>query len=205
MDNIAGIGYIRRVDEIVTLREAAELLGISPSTLRHQARGGRIRARLIGKTWVSTREEIERYRRANLGRPGRPAPVNPFLVRAYYAFGPVAGRTPAWLISYDQETFVTDPGGGKQAPIAWTGEPVIEAIATREKAAPTEASFDALTREQIEEALHLDLDLAMQVYADFPEPAVVFRAGPIWNAERFRRWQTVAQMRTTGNWAGQHS
>jgi hypothetical protein len=193
------------MDDIVTLKDAARLLGISPSTLRHQARAGRMRARLIGKTWVATRDEIERYRRANLGRPGRPAPINPVLVRAYYAFGPLAGRTPAWLISYDQETFVIDPGGGNQAPIVWNGEPVIEPIATRESASPTQASFDALTREQVEEALRLGLDAAMQVYVDFPEPAAVFRAGPVWNAERFNRWQTVAQMRAPGDRAGRRS
>lgn len=192
------------MDEILTLKEAAGLLGISPSTLRHQARAGRVRARLIGKTWIATRDEIERYRRANLRRPGRPAPINPALIRAYYAFGPVAGRSPAWLISYDQETFVIDPGGGNQAPITWTGDPAIEAIRTREKTAPTQASFDALTRDQVEEALRLDLDVAMKVYVDFPEPAVVFRAGPVWNAEQFSRWVAVAQMRAPGDSAGRH-
>ena len=60
------------IDDILTLVEAAELLGLSASTLRHQAQAGRLRARLVGKTWVTTRDEVERYRRENLGQAGRP-------------------------------------------------------------------------------------------------------------------------------------
>jgi hypothetical protein len=60
------------LSEIWTLAEAAVVLGIAPSTLRHQAVTGRLRARLIGKTWVTTRSEIERYRAESLGRPGHP-------------------------------------------------------------------------------------------------------------------------------------
>jgi hypothetical protein len=58
--------------DILTLAEAGDLLGRSPSTMRSQVAAGRLRARLIGKTWITTRDEIERYRRSNLGRPGRP-------------------------------------------------------------------------------------------------------------------------------------
>jgi len=60
------------IDDILTLAEAGELLGRSASTLRHQAVAGRLRARLIGKTWVTTKAEVERYRRDSLGQPGRP-------------------------------------------------------------------------------------------------------------------------------------
>ena len=56
----------------MTLAEAARELRISPSTLRNQRRAGRLRARLVGKTYVTTTEEVERYRRASLGRAGRP-------------------------------------------------------------------------------------------------------------------------------------
>lgn len=59
-------------DNILTLAEAAELLGRSATTLRAQAVAGRLRARLIGKTWITTRDEVERYRRENLGNVGRP-------------------------------------------------------------------------------------------------------------------------------------
>jgi excisionase family DNA binding protein len=44
-----------------TLAEAAVLIGRSPSTLRHQAQRGTLRARLIGKTWVVTRRDLDRY------------------------------------------------------------------------------------------------------------------------------------------------
>jgi len=36
-------------DDIVTLADAGALLGISPTTLRHQVKVGRLAARLIGK------------------------------------------------------------------------------------------------------------------------------------------------------------
>jgi hypothetical protein len=58
--------------DILTLAEAAELLERAPSTLRNQVKAGNLRARLIGKTWVTTRAEVERYRREHLGRLGRP-------------------------------------------------------------------------------------------------------------------------------------
>lgn len=61
------------LDDLLSLADAAAELGISASTLRHQAQAGRIRARLFGRTWITTRQEVERYRRESLGSPGRPA------------------------------------------------------------------------------------------------------------------------------------
>jgi excisionase family DNA binding protein len=46
-------------DDQLTLAEAAELLGLSPGTLRMQVKAGRLGARLFGKTWVTTRAEVE--------------------------------------------------------------------------------------------------------------------------------------------------
>lgn len=56
---------------MITLATAAKRLGISPRTLRHQAARGRLRASLIGKTYVVSEREVERYRAESLGRPGR--------------------------------------------------------------------------------------------------------------------------------------
>jgi len=58
---------------VLTLTEAAAKLGISAATLRHQVQGGRLAARLFGKTYVISTEELERYRATSLGRPGRPS------------------------------------------------------------------------------------------------------------------------------------
>ena len=58
---------------MLTLAEAAAELGISPATLRHQVQLGRMSARLFGKTYVITSEELERYRATSLGKPGRPS------------------------------------------------------------------------------------------------------------------------------------
>jgi len=57
----------------LTLSEAAEELGLSATTLRHQVQAGRLRARLVGKTYVVTPGELDRYRREHLGKPGRPS------------------------------------------------------------------------------------------------------------------------------------
>lgn len=51
---------------MLTLREAAELLGLSPVTLRVQAERGTLRARKIGRDWMVTPAEVERYREVHL-------------------------------------------------------------------------------------------------------------------------------------------
>jgi excisionase family DNA binding protein len=60
------------LDEIVSLAEAAQQLDLGPSTLRAQADRGRLEARRLGKTWITTKAEVERYRRENLGNVGGP-------------------------------------------------------------------------------------------------------------------------------------
>jgi excisionase family DNA binding protein len=49
-----------------TIPEAAAMLGLSPATLRLQARIGKLRATKIGREWVVNTAEIERYRREHL-------------------------------------------------------------------------------------------------------------------------------------------
>ena len=58
---------------MLTLTQAAAELGISAATLRHQVQLGRMQARLFGKTYVITTDELERYQATSLGRPGRPS------------------------------------------------------------------------------------------------------------------------------------
>lgn len=65
------------MDDLMSLAEAAEELGIAPVTLRAAIARERFAARLFGKTYVTTRAEVERYRRENLGQVGRPAGVGP--------------------------------------------------------------------------------------------------------------------------------
>lgn len=57
----------------MTLAEAGRQLGVAPTTLRIQVRNGRLKARLVGKTYLVTERELERYRAESLGRPGRRA------------------------------------------------------------------------------------------------------------------------------------
>ena len=49
----------------MTLPEAAESLGLAPSTLRHQIRNGKLKARKLSRDWYVTADEVERYRREN--------------------------------------------------------------------------------------------------------------------------------------------
>ena len=56
--------------EVVTLRRAADALGISRKTLVAQAKKGVLRATLEGSVYLVDIEEVERYRRENLGKRG---------------------------------------------------------------------------------------------------------------------------------------
>ena len=51
----------------LTLREAADSLGLSPATLRWQIRNGKLRARVVGQgggqLYLVSEREVERYRR----------------------------------------------------------------------------------------------------------------------------------------------
>jgi excisionase family DNA binding protein len=48
-----------------TIPQASEMLGVSPQTLRLQARLGKLRAVKVGREWLVNSSEIERYRREN--------------------------------------------------------------------------------------------------------------------------------------------
>ena len=58
--------------KFLTLAEMAAELGIEPGTLRRQRRLGRLKATLVGKTYIVTTAERDRYRREHLGQVGRP-------------------------------------------------------------------------------------------------------------------------------------
>lgn len=53
---------------MLTLKEAAEALGLSADTLRSQIRNGAIKARKFGPVWTMTAEEVDAYRAKHLGR-----------------------------------------------------------------------------------------------------------------------------------------
>ena len=48
---------------MLTLTQAATLLGVTAATLRQQIANGRIKARKVGRDWTVTEREVERYRR----------------------------------------------------------------------------------------------------------------------------------------------
>lgn len=61
----------------MTLAEAADLLGVRPSTLRNQIANGRLRATKRGRDWTITKAEVARYGRESRGKAGRPRKENP--------------------------------------------------------------------------------------------------------------------------------
>lgn len=51
----------------LTLRQAADELGLSPSTLRTQIAAGSLRATKAGRDWLVAPREVARYREHHLG------------------------------------------------------------------------------------------------------------------------------------------
>jgi excisionase family DNA binding protein len=47
----------------MTLKEAAQRLGLTPDTLRQQIAAGKLRARKVGRDWTVTAQAVEKYRK----------------------------------------------------------------------------------------------------------------------------------------------
>ena len=62
--------YEPKLDELITLKEAAGQCGISYSHLRRLARQGDIWAKKFGTTWLTTEKAVNEY----LARDRRPGP-----------------------------------------------------------------------------------------------------------------------------------
>lgn len=80
------------MDELLTLAEAAEKLGIAPVTLRAGIARGTLRARKFGQTWVTTEEEVDRYARHSLGQVGRPPLQRKVYMTGRVEIAPEVGR-----------------------------------------------------------------------------------------------------------------
>jgi len=57
--------------EDLTTAQVAAYLGRSERTVRDQIAKGAIAATRVGRDWLINPDEVERYRRESLGRPGR--------------------------------------------------------------------------------------------------------------------------------------
>ncbi len=51
----------RELDDLITLSEAAVLIGRSPVSLRSAVARGKLPARRFGNTWVTTRTHVSEY------------------------------------------------------------------------------------------------------------------------------------------------
>ncbi len=56
---------------MLSLAEAAEVLGVTRRNLSNQAKRGRINAIMLGDRYVVTAEEVDRYQKEQAGKPGR--------------------------------------------------------------------------------------------------------------------------------------
>jgi excisionase family DNA binding protein len=56
----------------MTLKEAAERLGLTPDTLRQQIAAGKLRARKVGRDWTVQPKEVEKYRKEHRRHAGEP-------------------------------------------------------------------------------------------------------------------------------------
>lgn len=59
-----------RLDELISLREAAELSGLSTSFLRRLVSQGELLGMKVGRNWVTTEQAVREY----LARDRRPGP-----------------------------------------------------------------------------------------------------------------------------------
>ena len=55
------VGARDPLDEVISLAEAARLSGLAPHTLTLQAEKGKLRARKLGHTWITTRHWLDAY------------------------------------------------------------------------------------------------------------------------------------------------
>jgi excisionase family DNA binding protein len=68
LDSIPGRSREDGEGALLTLTEAAAVLGLEQSTLRRQIGRGSLKARKVGPIWVVTVAEVDRYRAEHLGR-----------------------------------------------------------------------------------------------------------------------------------------
>ena len=62
---------MKNPDDPLTCTEAAEVLGITPRTLRQHAQNGNVPAKAFGHTWIFRRADIEEFKKSKRPR-GRP-------------------------------------------------------------------------------------------------------------------------------------
>jgi hypothetical protein len=71
--------YSSAMDAFVTLPQLAARLGLkSIASLRHQIARGRLQARKVGRDWLVTEAEAERYAREHLGKRGFASTDHPY-------------------------------------------------------------------------------------------------------------------------------
>lgn len=63
-------GFQPKLEELISLSEAAEISGLTPSFLRRLARRGDIWGKKVGHTWLTTEKAVREY----LARDRRPGP-----------------------------------------------------------------------------------------------------------------------------------
>jgi excisionase family DNA binding protein len=65
-------------DEVLTVNQAAERIGITADTLYSQIRRGKVQAHAFGRQWLLTATEVQRYINERKGKRGFAAESHPF-------------------------------------------------------------------------------------------------------------------------------
>ncbi|MDQ6831838.1 MAG: helix-turn-helix domain-containing protein [Chloroflexota bacterium] len=64
--------------ELLTLKEAAARIGVSPITLQQQIRKGVLHAVRLGNQWVVTADDLRAYTATRQGKRGFASPSHPY-------------------------------------------------------------------------------------------------------------------------------
>ena len=56
------------MDDVMTTREAAEILGLAPESVARLLRVGALKGERFGRDWMVYRESVERYLEQNKGK-----------------------------------------------------------------------------------------------------------------------------------------
>ncbi len=64
-------------EEVLTITQAADRIGVSPDTLQSQIRRGKIAAERFGRQWMIKANELQRYHEEVQGKQGFAASTHP--------------------------------------------------------------------------------------------------------------------------------
>ena len=101
------------MEQLLTLREAADILGVSPTALVTAIRRGSLTAKMVGRDWVVTEDEVARYDEARKVPARHPSRK----VWRYWTMPNITNPRPSMLLRSGKISYMDDierwyPGRG---------------------------------------------------------------------------------------------